>query len=129
MWPGYVNTLGGPPDLSDLNALKEAGTTIGERYLGQSIVKYGVYGKVSACQSCHGYNGRGAAPVFPVIGQQKYTYLVTQLNSWRDGSRANDPVCDDAQDGGESHRCRYQQHRHLPRVGADRRPKGIRSFP
>ncbi len=88
---GFVNTLGGPPDLSDLNSLKEAGTTIGERYLGQSIVKYGVYGKVSACQSCHGYNGRGAAPVFPVIGQQKYTYLVTQLNSWRDGSRANDP--------------------------------------
>ena len=88
---GFVNTLGGPPDLSDLNDLKASGTAIGERYLGQSIVKYGVYGKVSACQSCHGYNGRGAAPVFPVIGQQKYTYLVTQLNSWRDGSRANDP--------------------------------------
>jgi cytochrome c553 len=88
---GYVNTLTGPPDLSDLKALKESGTAIGERYLGQAIVKYGVLGKVSACQSCHGYNGRGAAPIFPVIGQQKYTYLVTQLNSWRDGSRANDP--------------------------------------
>jgi cytochrome c553 len=88
---GYVNTLTGPPDLSDLKALKEGGTTIGEKYLGQSIVKYGVLGKVSACQSCHGYNGRGAAPIFPVIGQQKYTYLVTQLTSWRDGSRANDP--------------------------------------
>jgi len=86
----YVNTLSGPPDLSDLKALKESGTTVGERYLGQAIVKYGVLGKVSACQSCHGYNGRGAAPIFPVIGQQKYTYLVTQLNSWRDGSRAND---------------------------------------
>jgi cytochrome c553 len=87
----YVNTLAGPPDLSDLKALKEAGTAIGEKYLGQSIVKYGVIGKVSACQSCHGYNGRGAAPLFPVIGQQKYTYLVAQLTSWRDGSRANDP--------------------------------------
>ncbi len=88
---GYVNTLSGPPELSDLKELKEAGTPIGEKYLGQAIVKYGVYGKVSACSSCHGYNGRGAAPLFPVIGQQKYTYLVAQLNSWRDESRTNDP--------------------------------------
>jgi len=88
---GYVNSLGGPPDLSDLKALKDAGTPIGERYLGEALVKYGVYGKAAACQSCHGYNGRGAAPMFPVIGQQKYTYLVTQLTAWRDGSRANDP--------------------------------------
>jgi cytochrome c553 len=87
----YVNTLTGAPDLSDLKELKDGGTPIGERYLGQAIVKYGVIGKVSACQSCHGYNGRGAAPLFPVIGQQKYTYLVSQLTSWRDGSRANDP--------------------------------------
>ena len=86
----YVNTLSGPPELSDLKALKDSGTPVGERYLGQAIVKYGVLGKVSACVSCHGYNGRGAAPMFPVIGQQKYTYLVTQLNAWRDGSRAND---------------------------------------
>lgn len=88
----YVNSLTGPPDLSDLKALKDSGTTIGEKYLGLTIVKYGVLGKVSACQSCHGYNGRGAAPMFPVIGQQRYTYLVTQLNAWRDGTRANDPL-------------------------------------
>jgi len=88
---GYVNTLSGPADLSDLKALKDAGTPIGERYLGQSIVKYGIYGKVSACSSCHGFNGRGAAPLFPVIEQQKYVYLVNQLNNWRDESRANDP--------------------------------------
>src|SRR5271169_2839103 len=88
---GYVNTLSGPPELSDLKELKEAGTPIGERFLGQAIVKYGVYGKVSACSSCHGLNGRGAAPLFPVIGQQKYTYLVAQLNSWRAETRTNDP--------------------------------------
>jgi len=88
---GYVNTLSGPPELSDLKELKEGGTPIGEKYLGQAIVKYGVYGKVSACSSCHGFNGRGAAPLFPVIGQQKFTYLVAQLNSWRDESRTNDP--------------------------------------
>src|SRR6202142_2848546 len=33
---GYVNTRGGPPDLSDLKALKEGDTKIGERYLGQA---------------------------------------------------------------------------------------------
>ncbi len=88
---GYVNSLGGPADLSNLKELKESGTAIGERYLGESIVKYGIYGKVSACSSCHGFNGRGAAPVFPTIGQQKYTYLINQLNSWRDESRTNDP--------------------------------------
>src|ERR1035438_5341503 len=87
---GYVHSLNGPPDASDLKALKEGGTTIGERYLGQAIVKYGVIGKVSACSSCHGYNGRGAAPLFPVIGQQKYTYLVNQLNAWRAETRTND---------------------------------------
>src|SRR5271165_4478334 len=87
----YSSTLNGPPELSDLNQLKQDGTAIGERFQGEAIVKYGVYGKVSACSSCHGFNGRGAAPLFPVIGQQKFVYLTNQLNSWRDGSRANDP--------------------------------------
>ncbi len=87
----YVNSFDSAPELSDLKAIKEGGQPVGEKYLGQVIVKYGVLGKVSACQSCHGYNGRGAAPIFPVIGQQKYTYLVNQLHNWRDASRANDP--------------------------------------
>jgi cytochrome c553 len=88
---GYVNTLKGPPELSNLQELKDGGTPIGEKYEGLAIVKFGVIGKVSACQSCHGYNGRGAAPMFPTIGQQKYNYLVAQLTAWRDESRANDP--------------------------------------
>ncbi|MDE1941571.1 MAG: c-type cytochrome [Betaproteobacteria bacterium] len=87
----YVNSFNTPPELSDLKALKDSGTPVGQKYLGQVIVKYGVSGKVSACKSCHGYNGRGAPPMFPVIGQQKYTYLVNQLHNWRDASRANDP--------------------------------------
>ena len=58
----------------------------------QVLAKFGVKDKVSACQSCHGYNGRGASPVFPMIGRQRYVYLVSQLKMWRDGSRANDPA-------------------------------------
>ena len=40
--PPYVNTLNGPPEYSDLSDLKDSGTAIGEKYLGQAIVKYGV---------------------------------------------------------------------------------------
>jgi len=87
----YVNSLK-DEELSDLKKLKDGGAQVGEPYLGQVIVKFGIYGKVSACSSCHGYNGRGAAPVFPMIGQQKYVYLVNQLHNWKDGSRANDPL-------------------------------------
>lgn len=86
----YVNSVK-DVELSDLKKLA-ATNKVGEAYKGQVIVKFGVGGKVSACQSCHGYNGRGAAPVFPMIGQQKYVYLVNQLKSWKDGSRANDPA-------------------------------------
>lgn len=88
----YLNTLPPKNEPSDFAALKASGTEIGEPYRGQILVRYGVRGKVPACQSCHGYNGRGSDPVYPAIGQQKYVYLVNQLKNWRDGSRANDPL-------------------------------------
>ncbi len=89
----YVNSIKGE-ELSDVKKLKDAGQAVGVSYQGEILVKYGVANKVSACQSCHQYNGRGAAPVFPMIGRQRYVYLVNQLKAWRDGSRANDPVVD-----------------------------------
>lgn len=88
----YVNTLTAAPEPSDLKALKEAGQPVGQSHLGKVLVVYGEKGKVSACTSCHGFNGAGVDPVYPKIGQQKYVYLVNQLNNWRDGSRANDPL-------------------------------------
>ncbi|MHB1238052.1 MAG: c-type cytochrome [Gallionella sp.] len=88
----YENSFPRDSELSDLNALKADGTVVGEAYKGQILVKYGREGKAGACQSCHGSNGRGADPVYPKIGQQKYVYLVNQLTHWRDGSRANDPM-------------------------------------
>lgn len=90
--------------VSDLKALATSGQKIGVRYKGQAIAKFGVSGGVSACSSCHGYNGRGAAPMFPMIGQQRYVYLVNQLKNWRASeadvknpgpafsARTNDPV-------------------------------------
>ncbi len=88
----YLNTLPPAKELSDLAALKAAGTEIGVPYKGEVLVKFGVLGKVPACQTCHQYNGRGSDPIYPMIGQQKYVYLVNQLKNWRDGSRANDPL-------------------------------------
>ena len=88
----YENSFPRDPELSDLKDLKANGTVVGEPYKGQILVRYGVEGKSSACQSCHGFNGRGSDPVYPKIGQQKYVYLINQLTHWRDGSRANDPM-------------------------------------
>jgi len=79
------------PERSDLNQLKTNGAAVGETFKGKLLVRYGSKDKVSACQTCHGFDGRGADPVFPKIGHQKYVYLVNQLTHWRDASRANDP--------------------------------------
>ncbi|MDH5731907.1 MAG: c-type cytochrome, partial [Gammaproteobacteria bacterium] len=80
---------------SDLKALAENGTVVGQSHKGKSIVEFGQGNRakpLAACRSCHGYNGRGAPPVYPRIGGQKYVYLVNQLKKWRDGSRNNDPM-------------------------------------
>lgn len=79
-------------EMSDLKALAAGGVKVGQSYKGKALVVYGAEGKVPACQSCHGANGRGADPIYPKIAQQRYVYLVNQLKSWRDGSRANDPL-------------------------------------
>ncbi len=89
----YLHTLKVKPELSNLDDVKASGKAVGVRYQGEVIAKYGNAAKnVSACLTCHQYNGRGAAPIYPMIGQQKYVYLVNQLTHWRDGSRANDPM-------------------------------------
>lgn len=86
----YLSSIKAKPELSDLKALKDSGVEIGNAAKGMVFVSYGVADKAPACMSCHQYNGRGAFPMFPKIGQQKYVYLVNQLHNWRDGSRAND---------------------------------------
>jgi cytochrome c553 len=86
----YLNTLEMASEPSDLKALAADGQKVGQPELGKVIVTDGIQGRIPACQACHGFNGRD--PRFPKINQQRYVYLVNQLNSWRDGSRANDPV-------------------------------------
>jgi cytochrome c553 len=89
----YMNGLSREISPSDMAQVKELGNPVGVRYRGKGLAQYGAPDRgISACHSCHGYNGRGAAPLYPVIGGQKYVYLVSQLKKWRDGSRANDSM-------------------------------------
>ena len=76
---------------SDLAELKAQGVEVGATNFGKSLVEIGS-AEVSACKSCHGYAGRGAPPVYPMIGQQRYTYIVSQLKNLRDGKRTNDAM-------------------------------------
>jgi len=76
---------------SNLKELAANGVAVGKTNFGKSLVEIGSPG-LSACKSCHGYAGRGAPPVYPVLLNQRYTYLVSQLKKLRDGSRANDPM-------------------------------------
>ena len=81
----------GDTKTSNLEELKAAGIAVGLPHKGKSLVFWGGNDKgIPACYSCHGFNGMGAPPMFPMIGQQRYVYLVNQLKKWRDGSRTND---------------------------------------
>ena len=84
----FLDNLELVDDPSDLKALAADGVKVGDPALGRIIVTKGIKGKLPACQDCHGFNGRASR--FPRINQQKYVYLINQLNAWRSGSRAND---------------------------------------
>ena len=89
----YANSLSNELVSSDMAAVKELGNPVGIRHLGKGLVMYGATDRgIPSCYSCHGFNGRGAAPIYPMIGGQKYVYLVSQLKKWRDGTRTNDAM-------------------------------------
>ena len=87
----YLQSLKSDFKGSDLAELEANGVAVGKTNFGKSIVEIGSP-EVSACKSCHGYAGRGAPNLYPMIGQQRYTYIVSQLKSFRDGKRTNDPM-------------------------------------
>ena len=85
---------------SDLKELAANGVDVGVPHKGKTIVLWGkdkggrgeVEKPIPSCGACHGYNGRGAPPLYPRINGQRYNYLVSQLKAWRDGTRTNDPM-------------------------------------
>lgn len=88
----YLDSFEYETEPSDLKALAADGGKVGNPKAGKNIVTKGIKPLVPACQDCHGFSGRAAN--IPAIHQQKYVYLVNQLNSYRDGSRANDRLVD-----------------------------------
>jgi cytochrome c553 len=84
----YLDSVDYETEPSDLKALTVDGGKVGDPKKGRIIMTKGIKSLVPACQDCHGFSGR--APNIPAIHHQKYVYLVNQLTSFRDGSRAND---------------------------------------
>lgn len=58
--------------------------------LGERIYRGGIPDrKIAACTSCHSANGAGMPAQYPRLAGQHADYTVKQLNTFRDGSRAN----------------------------------------
>ena len=47
--------------------------------------------KAAACVSCHGDNGNSMVPTFPKLAQQHASYLIKQLQAFKNGTR-NNPI-------------------------------------
>jgi len=47
---------------------------------------------LAACSQCHAPNGNGIGSAFPGISGQHAAYLKAQLQAWKAGTRANDPL-------------------------------------
>lgn len=58
----------------------------------EQLALYGDWSRqIPGCVQCHGPGGGGVGEHFPPLAHQPASYLVAQLNAWRDGSRHNDP--------------------------------------
>jgi len=45
--------------------------------------------KSQTCTACHGDDGRGIAPIYPVLAGQHADYLALALKQYRSGERSN----------------------------------------
>ncbi|MDO8413970.1 MAG: c-type cytochrome [Gallionellaceae bacterium] len=88
-------------DLADIaayfasqNKMKGKGSNSSNR-IGKNLFLNGdIDRNIVACINCHGVDGKGKAPnisLFPVIGGQHKSYLLKELNKFREGARSNSP--------------------------------------
>jgi cytochrome c553 len=93
-------TVENDADLADIGAYfasqpKMEGDHTSDDPVGKAIFLHGDQSrKRLACISCHGVNGKGAAPgtsMYPVLGGQKEEYIHKQLIDFRAGNRTNSP--------------------------------------
>jgi cytochrome c553 len=59
---------------------------LGKKTLGNDA---SLQATLQVCSTCHGFQGRSSSPVFPVLAGQQHDYLVTQLQTFRNKSRAD----------------------------------------
>ena len=58
--------------------------------LGEKIYRGGIQDRnIASCAGCHSPNGAGIPAQYPRLSGQHAQYIVTQLNHFRDGTRAN----------------------------------------
>lgn len=48
--------------------------------------------KIPACVSCHGPQGLGVDANFPRLAGQHASYIMSQIQAWKDGTRQNDSL-------------------------------------
>jgi cytochrome c553 len=48
--------------------------------------------EIPACFQCHGPGGKGMGSTFPAISGQSAMYISNQIEAWKAGNRANDPM-------------------------------------
>ena len=61
--------------------------------LGEKLATYGNWDKdIPACFRCHGDQAQGGGSAMPALAGQHQTYIQAQLQSWKSGTRNNDPV-------------------------------------
>jgi cytochrome c553 len=60
---------------------------------GLALAAHGDWSKgLPGCNQCHGPDGQGVAGTFPKLAAQNAKYIAQQLQDWRQGKRANDPL-------------------------------------
>ncbi|SEN17940.1 Cytochrome c553 [Pseudomonas sp. ok272] len=68
------------------------GRTDVPKNVGETLAVRGAWDRhIPECVMCHGPGGVGVGTAFPPLAAQPASYLVAQLNAWRDGTRHNDP--------------------------------------
>ncbi len=64
--------------------------------LGERIYRGGIADRnIPACAGCHSPNGAGIPAQFPRVSGQHAAYTEAQLNAFRSGARANNPIMTD----------------------------------
>ena len=64
--------------------------------MGERIYRGGIADRnIPACAGCHSPNGAGIPAQFPRVSGQHAAYTEAQLNAFRSGARANNPIMND----------------------------------